>query len=104
MSRREKLEALLREDPNDVFLKYALALQCAGDGDEPAGIRHLEELLETDPHYVPAYFQAAQLHAKHGGVDRSKQLLTHGIHVAHTARDDHAEGEMRGLLEQLGGI
>ena len=103
MNRRERLEAMLSDDPDDAFLKYALAMQCASDGDEAAGIRHFEELLDRDPHYVPAYFQVAQLLARQGAVDRSKQLLGHGIEVARRAGDDHAEGEMRGFLEQLSG-
>jgi hypothetical protein len=101
MTRREKLEAMLQSDPDDTYLKYALAMQCASEGDEAAGVRHLEELLAGDPHYVPAYFQAAQLLAKGSDIERSKQLLTRGIEVAHATGDEHAEGEMRGFLEQL---
>jgi len=101
MTRREKLESMLQSATDDTFLKYALAMQCASDGDDAAGIRHLEELLASDSHYVPAYFQAAQLLAKANDADRSRQLLTRGIEVAHATGDEHAEREMRGFLEQL---
>lgn len=103
MSRREKLAALLAESPDDVFLQYALAMQFASDGDEPAAIERLNNLLEGDPHYVPAYFQLAQLLAKRSETEPARQTLVRGIEQARRAGDDHAEGEMRGFLDSLGG-
>jgi len=102
MTRRAKLEALLQQDPDDVFLRYALALQCASDGDDAAALTGFDELLARDPHYVPAWFQLAQLLARTGNVERSRQVLQQGIQVAQAAGDSHALGEMQGFLAQLG--
>ena len=102
MNRRQKLEALVQEDPDDVFLRYALAMQCVSDGDDDEGLDGLQKLLERDAHYVPAYFQTAQLLAKKNELETCRHYLTRGIEVAHEAGDSHAEGEMRGFLEQLG--
>ena len=102
MTRRQKLEALLADSPDDTFLNYALAMQCASDGDEPAAIERMDGLLERDPQYVPAYFQLAQIVIRRGDPERGKRLLLRGIEMARRAGDDHAEGEMRGVLEQLG--
>lgn len=102
MTRREKLEAMLAESPDDSFLEYALAMQCAAEGDVPVAVRRMDTLLERDPQYVPAYFQLAQIVAGQGEADRARQLLVRGIEAARRAGDDHAEGEMRGFLEQLG--
>ena len=103
MDRRAKLEALLADSPDDSFLQYALAMQCASDGDDPAAVDRMTALLDRDSHYVPAYFQLAQIVLRQGETDRAKRLLTQGIEMARRAGDDHAEGEMRGLLEQLAG-
>jgi thioredoxin-like negative regulator of GroEL len=103
MSRRQKLEAMLADSPDDTFLQYALAMQCAADGDDPGAAERMAALLENDPHYVPAYFQLAQIVVRSGETDRARQLLTRGIEAARRAGDDHAEGEMRGFLEQLTG-
>ena len=32
-TRRQKIEALLRDSPDDVFLRYSLALEMENDGD-----------------------------------------------------------------------
>src|SRR6187549_3507975 len=103
MSRRQKIEALLAQSPEDTFLQYALAMQCAADGDDAAADERMSALLEQDPHYVPAYFQLAQIVVRTGETDRARQLLARGIEAARRAGDDHAEGEMRGFLEQLAG-
>ena len=101
MSRREKLEALLAQSPDDTFLRYALALAFVSEGNPSAARERLEALVESDPHYVPTYFQLAQLHASQGQSDFAKPVLARGIEMARRAGDTHAEGEMRGLLEQL---
>jgi hypothetical protein len=43
-SRREKIEALLAEDPADVFLRYSLALELESEGAWEAGLSILEDL------------------------------------------------------------
>ena len=101
MTRREKLEAMLVESPNDTFLKYALALAYVSEGNPSEAQERLVALVQSDPHYVPTYFQLAQLHVSQGQTDRAKPVLARGIETARRAGDTHAEGEMRGLLEQL---
>ncbi|MBI3864018.1 MAG: tetratricopeptide repeat protein [Planctomycetia bacterium] len=101
MNRREKLEAMLAASPDDLFLQYALALALASEGDATGAISRLEEMLAASPDYVPAYFQLAQLQAGRGQAELAKPVLTRGIEAARRAGDDHAEGEMRGFLEQL---
>jgi thioredoxin-like negative regulator of GroEL len=101
MNRREKLEELLRESPDDVFLRYALALAWASEGNAQLARERLEALLDDDSHYVPAYLQLAQLQVEVGATVEAKSVLARGIEMARRAGNSHAEGEMRGLLEQL---
>lgn len=101
MNRREKLEAMLAESPDDAFIRYALALAYASEGDATQAAGSLESLLETDSHYVPAYFQLAQLHVQLGQPESAKPVLARGIEMARRAGDSHAEDELRGLLSQL---
>jgi len=101
MSRREKLEALLSESPEDTFLRYALALAFASEGNHDQARLRLEALLEDDSHYIPAYFQLAQIHVQLGRPDEARPVLVRGIEMARRAGDAHAESEMAGFLEQL---
>jgi Tfp pilus assembly protein PilF len=102
MTRREKLEALLQDDPHDSFLRYAVAMEHKSEGNLPAAVATLREVLARDPKYVAAYFQAAQLLAEEREIEPAQELLRQGITVAERAGDTHAAGEMQGLLTQLG--
>jgi hypothetical protein len=101
-SRREKIEALLRDDPADVFLRYSLALELesAGEGDGCLGL--LEDLGRGSPAYVPALQMAGQFLAARGLVEDARRALREGIEAARAQGKAHAAGEMAELLMSLG--
>ena len=59
-NRREKIEAMLADDPADPFLRYSLALELEKDGEHEASLNHLAGLQQDAAPYVPAFFMAAQ--------------------------------------------
>jgi predicted Zn-dependent protease len=95
------LEELLRSEPDDVFLRYALAKACVSEGNLEAGLREFRAVLVADPDYVPAYFQMAQALAESGQIEPARLALTDGIATARRVGDAHAEAEMTGFLEML---
>jgi predicted Zn-dependent protease len=101
MSRRAQLEELLRSDPDDVFLHYALALEYASAGETTEALRRLDDLLVREPDYVAAWFQKGQILAREGEGERAAQALRSGIEAARRTGDTHAEGEMTGFLESI---
>lgn len=101
MSRREQLEEMLKSDPDDVFLRYALAMDFISSGEHAEGIAKLDAVLDRDPNYVPAYFQQAQALHQTGRLDDARDALTRGITVARQVGDAHAEREMTEYLEML---
>ncbi|MBA3312622.1 MAG: tetratricopeptide repeat protein [Planctomycetota bacterium] len=101
MSRRQQIEALLKDDPDDTFLNYALAKELVGAGDVEAGIAAFDRVLSLDPDYVPAYFQKAQTLASEGDVEAARDVLVRGIDVAQRVGDSHANGEMTAYLDTL---
>ena len=102
-TRREKLETLLRDDPDDVFLRYSLALAMEADGEWEAAIDLLQELARGEPPYVPAYHMAGQHLVKYDRVDDARRALREGIEEARRQNLTHAAGEMAELLMSLGG-
>lgn len=60
MSRREKIEVMLADDPADVFLRYSLAMELDKEGEHDASLSKFAELVRDTPPYVPAFFMAAQ--------------------------------------------
>src|SRR6266566_3613160 len=102
MSRREKLEALLADDPTDVFLCYGLALELEKEGDHERSLGRLAELQSRSPPYVPAFFMAAQQLVRLRRIDEARATLRDGIEQARTQGDTHAAGEMSEFLAGLG--
>ncbi|GAB4152479.1 MAG: hypothetical protein Tsb009_28440 [Planctomycetaceae bacterium] len=102
MSRRDQLEQLLKDAPNDVFLNYALAKQHISEGETEKGLEQFDQTLKIDPSYVPAYFQKGQVLAEQGDIQAAKNVLTKGMEVAEKTGDQHALGEMREFLQMLG--
>ena len=66
MTRREKIETLLRDDPSDIFLRYSLALEMESAGEWEACLEILEDLGRATPAYVPALQMAGQFLAARG--------------------------------------
>lgn len=102
MSRREKIEAMLAEDPTDIFLRYSLAMELRSEGDHQASLERLGELTRETPPYVPAYFMAAQQLADLDRLGQAREFLRAGIEQARQQNDAHAAAEMSEFLQSLG--
>ena len=102
MSRREKIEAMLADDPGDTFIRYSLAMELDKEGDHDASLAKFGELTRDDPPYVPAFFMASQQLVRLGRVDEARTILRDGIASANKQEDFHAAGEMTEFLASLG--
>lgn len=102
MSRREKIEAMLADDPGDTFLRYSLAMELDKEGAHDQSLATFGELTRDDPPYVPAFFMSAQELVRLGRVDEAREMLRNGITAARSQGDQHAAGEMTEFLASLG--
>jgi predicted Zn-dependent protease len=100
-TRRQKLEEILTNNPEDAFALYGLALECRNSGDFPAAESHFRTLLQSNPDYVPGYQMYAQSLAQNNRPDDAKSILCQGILVATRAGNHHALSEMESLLSEL---
>lgn len=102
MSRREKIEAMLADEPGDVFLRYSLAMELDKEGEHDASLARLAELARDESPYVPAFFMAGQQLVRLGRVGEARAILRDGIEAARRQGDLHAAGEMSEFLASLG--
>ena len=100
--RREKIEAMLAEDPSDTFLRYSLALELRKEQRHDESLERLRQLTSDAPPYVPAFFMAAQQLVDLDRVAEARQYLRDGIQQARDQGDTHAAAEMREYLAMLG--
>ena len=101
-SRRERIEAMLVDDPQDSFLRYSLALELSKTGEHDRSLELLRGLTADDPPYVPAYFMSGQQLAQLDRINDARSALRDGIEQARRAGDAHAAGEMSEFLASLG--
>ena len=101
MSRRETIEAMLAEDPQDVFLRYSLAMEMRSEGDRESSLRLLAALTQEEPPHVASFFMAAQQLVELEQVDEARSYLNRGIQQAQAQGDAHAAAEMNDLLLTL---
>jgi cytochrome c-type biogenesis protein CcmH/NrfG len=100
-SRKQQIEEMLADDPNDPFLRYALAMEHVSGGDDEQAVRCLRELLAVAADYVPAYQQAGQALLRLNRPDEARTLLEQGIAAAQRQGNAHAAQEMQGLLDSV---
>lgn len=100
-SRRERIEAMLAEEPDDVFLRYSLALELEKEGRHEDSLEHLQGLMAASPPHVPSFFMAGQHLARQSRTPEARTVLTHGIQHAELQGEDHAAREMREFLDGL---
>lgn len=102
MSRREKIEAMLADEPADEFLRYSLAVELDKEGDHERSLTEFAALMTAATPYVPAFFMAAQQLARLDRLDEARAALRDGIEQARATGDSHAAAEMSEFLASLG--
>lgn len=102
LTRRQKIEAMLQDEPEDIFLRYSLALEMSSEGQLEDSLALLKQLCQEKPPYVPAYFRCAQLLADEQRTEEARSFLRDGIEVARAQGDLHAAAEMGEMLSDLG--
>jgi Flp pilus assembly protein TadD len=100
-SRKQQIEEMLAEDPNDPFLRYGLAMEHVSAGQDEEAARCFEELLRVAPEYVPGYMQAGRALERLHREDEARALYRAGIAMARQKGDLHAAEEMEGFLDNL---
>ena len=98
--RISQLRQLLREDPEDPFLHYALCLELKKAGSSEARLG-FERLLVSYPEYLPAYYQAALFMAETGKLERATIVAQSGILLAQSINELHTLSELKGLLQNI---
>lgn len=103
-SRREKIEALLLQEPADPFLRYGLAIEHDNEGGVEEALALFDGLTQDRPPHVASFFRGAQLLVRLERIDEARTWLRTGIEEARGQGDAHAAGEMSELLASLGSL
>jgi predicted Zn-dependent protease len=101
MDRKAQIETLLNDNPNDIFLQYALAMELMSENNHFKAIEVLSTLKAQEPEYLPVYYQLAKLYETVGENDKAIATYEAGIIIAQKSNDRKTLGELKSALEEL---
>lgn len=100
-TRLQQLQTLIAQNPNDIFLIYALALEYLKNEQLAQAIQTFETLVQSQPQYVATYYQLGKCYEKKQQYTQALQTYQQGMAVALTAKDHHTHHELQGAYNLL---
>ncbi len=100
-SRLEQLKTFLKEQPNDPFLHYAMALEHLKLHEDEEALTIFTALTQTNPSYVGTYYHLGKLQEKLELYDDALDSYEKGITIAQQIADHHSLNELRGAFNML---
>lgn len=96
MSRLDQLFDLLKSQPDEPFLLFAIAKEYEKAQDEDKALDYYLQLVETTPQYVGTYYHLGKLYERIGKSEKAFQTYKKGMIVAKEEGDMHAYSELNG--------
>lgn len=103
-SRLEKLLEFINNEPNDEFLKYALATEYLRLNDTAKALEYYEDLVSNHPNYVGTYYHLGKLYEAIGRKPDAISTYENGMKIAREKRDNHALSELQSVYNELTGL
>ncbi len=100
----EELLGFLAEEPDDSFVKYALALEYVKAGHFDAALLYLNAVVERDENYLAAYYQLGKLLERTGDPVKAESIYLKGISIARVQSKKHTLSELTQAYNLLKGI
>jgi len=101
MNRIEKILEFLKQQPNDNFLRHALALEYIKIGEEIQARDLFIQILTETPEYIGSYYHLAKCLEKLQDRSAAIEWYEKGMAAAKFAKDDHSYRELQGAYEDL---
>ena len=92
---------MLKSEPNDSFLNYALAIEHAKMGNLEKAIELIENLLVRDQNYLGAYYQLGGYYQQTEQIQNAIATYKKGIIIAQQQKNTKTLGELNEALAIL---
>lgn len=100
-SRISTLAKQVKQEPNDSFSKFALALELIKIGDSNKALALFKNIVSDDPEYIGVYYHLGKLYEESEQNILAVQCYKKGINVATKLSNNHAKAELQGALVNL---
>ncbi len=101
INRLERLLEFFNNEPNDAFLKYALATEYVRLNNEDLALKFYLDLVNNHEDYVGTYYHLGKLYESLNQKEEALKTYEKGIQVARKIKDQHALNELLGVYNNL---
>ncbi len=100
-NRLEKLQEMLAESPQDIFLNYAIAMEYKGLNQFDKTIKQLNEVLLLDENHVATLYQLGVLLSEKSENENAILFLEKGLQIAKQKKDLKTVNEFQALIDEI---
>lgn len=104
MERMEKLKEMLVAEPDDSFLKHALALEYIKIGDMNKAEELFRSVLAHDPLYTGSYYHLGMICLNRGDHAEAVRIFRKGIEACTQTGNRHSRSELQSALDEAENI
>jgi len=102
-SRLDKLLEFIKNEPNDEFLKYALATEYLRLNDTDKALSYYEDLINNHPNYTGTYYHLGKLYEALNRKPEAISTYEKGMQITREKRDNHAFSELQAVYREAVG-
>src|SRR5580698_5401352 len=100
-ARLDKLIEFIKNEPNDEFLKYALATEYLRLNQADKALTYYEDLINNHPNYTGTYYHLGKLYEALNRKDDAVKTYETGMRITKEKRDNHAFSELQAVYREL---
>lgn len=100
-ARIEMIQNMLKDEPEDSFLNYALALEYANINELDKAIDMLNVLIARDKDYLGTYYQLGQFYELSQQHQKAKDTYTAGVEIAKAQKNFKTVSELNQAIMLL---
>ncbi|MFT4669382.1 MAG: Tfp pilus assembly protein PilF [Ulvibacter sp.] len=100
-SRIQQLQEFLKDDINDSFLRYALALEYVGVEKNETARDCFLKLIKDDENYIATYYQLGKLYESLNEVEKAREIYKKGINIAQKSENKKTLLELQEAYNML---
>ncbi|BAU54412.1 tetratricopeptide repeat protein [Mucilaginibacter gotjawali] len=100
-NRLEKLLEFIKNEPEDPFLKYALATEYLRLNETDKALAFYEDLVKNHAGYTGTYYHLGKLYEALGRKQEAISIYETGMKITREKNDNHAFSELRAVYDEL---
>jgi len=103
ISRLDKLLEFIKNEPDDEFLKYALATEYLRLNQADKALSYYEDLVNNHPGYTGTYYHLGKLYEALNRKEEAISTYEKGMEITKAKRDNHSFSELQAVYREATG-